>query len=108
MIRLLECDSERIGRGAIFRVRGKYPYEKIVDFMVVETLDGERPLGIMAATGYSAGHTFVRLPSEAISDVAVMLSTAWVKENWSEWIYASCPVEDVFYLERYPEPETAS
>ncbi|KAA3502104.1 hypothetical protein G6L63_23330 [Agrobacterium vitis] len=105
MQKLIELNFEAIARGAIFRVRGQYPYENVVDFMVVETSVSERPLGIMVATGYSAGHTFVRPPPEAILTGTKMLSTAWLKENWAEWIYPACPVGEVFFLEHYPAPE---
>jgi hypothetical protein len=101
MQKLIDIEESQIWRGAIFRVRGSYPYEETVDFMVVETTDEERPLGIMVATGYSAGHTFVHLPPEALVLRTASISVAWLKVNWSKWVYPDCPVEDVLFMERY-------
>ncbi len=104
MQRLAEIKEKEIGRGAVFRVKAEYPYEAVVDFMLVETTDAERPLGVMVATGYSAGHTFVHLPHEALMKGTRMLSTAWLKQNWEKWVYPPCPPQEVIFLEHYPEP----
>jgi hypothetical protein len=99
--KLVDIDTPQIWRGAIFRVKGSFPYEETVDFMVVETSDDARPLGVMAATGYSAGHTFVHLPPEAIVLGTKSISVAWLKANWAKWVYPECPIEDVLFTERY-------
>ena len=101
MHKLIAIEEPQIWRGAIFRVKGSSPYEETVDFMVVETGDEKRPLGIMVATGYHAGHTFVHLPPEAFVLRTVSISAAWLKANWAEWLYPECPIEEVLYLERY-------
>lgn len=54
MQKLVDLKEPEIWRGAIFRVKGSRPYE------------AARPLGMMVATGYSAGHTFLHLPLEAL------------------------------------------
>ncbi|WP_407695283.1 Imm45 family immunity protein [Sinorhizobium saheli] len=51
--------------------------------------------------GYSAGHTFVHLPPEAFVLRTASISVAWLKVNWSTWVYPDCPVEDVLFMERY-------
>ncbi|MFK3781563.1 Imm45 family immunity protein [Agrobacterium sp. NPDC089420] len=84
---MADLNEKEIGRGAVFRVKAEYPYEAVVDFMLVETTDAERPLGIMVATGYSAGHIFVHLPYEALMKGTRMLSTVWLKQNWEKWVY---------------------
>ncbi len=104
MQRLTELKEKKIARGAVFRVKAEYPYEEVVDFMLVETTDAERPLGVMVATGYSAGHTFVHLPGEALMKGTRMLSVEWLKQNWEKWVYSPCPPQEVLFLERYPEP----
>lgn len=104
MQRLSDLEAQHIARGAVFRVKGVYPYEEMVDLMLVETAEADNPLGVMVATGYSAGHIFVYLPYEALAKNTRMLSTAWIKLNWQKWIYPHCPAEDVIFLERYPAP----
>jgi hypothetical protein len=47
MTALLECSNEVFSRGTVFRVRGSYPYEEVVDFMVFETLDEDCRFGLM-------------------------------------------------------------
>lgn len=66
MQKVVDFNEPEICRGAIFRVKGSRPYEELVDFMSVETAEAARPLGMMVATGYSAGHTFLHLPLEAL------------------------------------------
>ncbi|RVG73601.1 hypothetical protein CN223_25215 [Sinorhizobium meliloti] len=100
MQKLVDLEEPQIWRGAIFRVKGSHPYEELVDFMVVETTDAARPLGIMVATGYSAGHTIVHLPPEAIVLRTKSISTAWLKANWSKWVY-ECPVHEVLFMRNY-------
>ncbi|MGK9262601.1 hypothetical protein KXS15_16790 [Sinorhizobium meliloti] len=101
MQKLVDLEEPQIWRGAIFRVKGSHPYEEVVDFMVVETTDAERPLGIMVATGYSAGHTIVHLPPEAIVLRTKSISTAWLKANWSKWVYPDCPIDQVLFMKNY-------
>jgi hypothetical protein len=101
MRKLIDIEETQIWRGAIFRVKGSYPYEDTVDFMVVETSDEKRPLGIMVATGYSAGHTFVHLPPEAFVLGTASISAIWLRANWEGWVYPECRVEDVLFMERY-------
>ena len=62
-------------------------------------------IAIIVATGYSAGHVVVYLPPECIHEGTIMLSTAWLLDNWSTWVYPECAVEDVYYLRNYPTPD---
>ena len=89
MQKLVDLKEPEIWRGAIFRVKGSRPYE------------AARPLGMMVATGYSAGHTFLHLPLEALVSRDKAISTAWLKGNWMQWVYPECPVEEVLFIERY-------
>ncbi|PST25532.1 hypothetical protein C7U60_06535 [Mesorhizobium plurifarium] len=101
MEKLVDLEAPQIWRGAIFRVKGSHPYEELIDFMLVETTEAARPLGIMVATGHSAGHTFLHLPPEALASRDKAISTAWLKANWMQWVYPECPVEEVLFIERY-------
>lgn len=101
MQKVVDLNEPEICRGAIFRGKGSRPYEELVDFMSVETAEAARPLGMMVATGYSAGHTFLHLPLEALVSRDKAISTAWLKGNWMQWVYPECPVEEVLFIERY-------
>ena len=103
-MKLIDLDEHEIDRGSVFRLRGEYPYEEIVVFMLVETGDEERPLGFMVCTGYSAGHTFVRLPREALVPGTIMLSTQWLISNWEHWVYSPIKVSEVTYIGHYDPP----
>lgn len=103
--RLVECTSPALPRGTVFRLKGRYPYEESIDVMLVLDQAWERPLAIIVATGYSAGHVVVYLPPECIHEGTIMLSTAWLLDNWSTWVYPECAVEDVYYLRNYPTPD---
>ena len=104
MIQLKHYKKSTFPRGTVFRVNGQYPYEDKVDMMLVETLDSDRPVGVMTVTGYHAGQTLVRLPYEACHDGTRMISAAWIKENWEKWIYPSCLASDVYVVGVYPPP----
>ena len=106
MIKLLDWNEEFISRGSVFRCKGSFPYEDVVDFMVVETGENERYLGLMVATGYEAGIICTTFPPEAYPPGTRMLSTNWLKENWSIWCYDECDVEDVYFVVHYQEPKS--
>ncbi|RCW20215.1 immunity protein 45 of polymorphic toxin system [Ciceribacter lividus] len=104
MERLVDCKAPALPRGTVFRLKGRHPYEESVDFMLVLDEAWANPLVLVVATGYSAGHVVVSLPPECMLEGTVMLSTAWLLENWSKWVYPDCAVEDVHYLQNYPVP----
>ncbi|WP_460042231.1 Imm45 family immunity protein [Pseudomonas sp. S2_H01] len=97
---LVECSSQIFGRGSVFRVKGKFPYEEAVDFMVFATQAEERQFGLMITTGSKAGLPLAILPSE--SNVGRMgLSKEWMVANWAQWVYPDCDVSQVFVLDGY-------
>ncbi len=104
MERLVDCKTAALPRGTVFRLKGRYPYEAWVDFMLVLDEARDNPLVLVVATGYSAGHVVVSLPREGLYEETIMLSTTWLLENWSKWVYPECAVEDVYYLQNYPVP----
>ncbi len=92
--RLLELDIEKLGRGWVFRCKGKYPYEEVVDFLLRENLDSPSEFTVMVMSGFKAGCDLVHLPIEAGS-LSKGLSKKWLIENWANWVYPDCPVEEV-------------
>jgi hypothetical protein len=101
--KLLEWEPAALFRGTVFRCNAVWPYENIVDFMLVEIPDSPSGLSVIVVTGYKAGLVLVHLPAEARSEAnARALSTAWVIENWSRWIYPECPAELVQVIQNYP------
>lgn len=101
--KLLEWEPAALFRGTVFRCKAAWPYESLVDFMLVELPNSPSGLSVIVATGYKAGLVLVHLPAEARSAGNVRaLSTAWILENWSRWIYPECPAESVHVIENYP------
>lgn len=97
--RLLDYKQD-ISRGCVFRCKAKYPYEEVVDFMVAESFDnGELRYVLYVISGYKAGSLLVRLPKDALS-TNFGLNWKWVVENWNDWIYLDCGVEDVWVVEK--------
>lgn len=104
MTTLLECSNEVFSRGTVFRAKGSYPYEKVVDFMVFETLEEDRRFGLMVTTGYKAGLPLVLLPEESNAG-RLGLSREWVLANWGKWIYPDCKISQVLVINGY-EPDS--
>lgn len=95
------ADDWRLPRGTIIRMAAAYPYEDIVDFMVVVNFVADSGMSLLVASGYKAGLTRVRLPKES-GDPSI--SVLWLKENWHHWVYPEFPVEGVWIAENYPVP----
>lgn len=90
-----------VSRGSVFRVRGKSPYEQVVDFMVYDPHDSNRGLGIVVVSGYKAGLPLVIFPVESYDSSSGSLDRDWLINNWSKWVYPECPVEFVEVAENY-------
>lgn len=100
-MKLIDYEETTISRGTVFRLPATWPYEEWVDFMLFETQDDERPYGLMVSSGYKAGLFLIKLPIESTSSEGFGLSTKWVINNWGNWIYPECNVEDVYILNAY-------
>lgn len=100
-MKLINYKENFISRGSVFRLPAVWPYEEWVDFMVFETQDDERPYGLIVSSGYKAGLFLIKLPIESISDEGHGLSTEWIINNWAEWIYPECDIENVHILDEY-------
>lgn len=98
---LISSNEIRFGRGVVFRFTAQYPFEEIVDFMMIEDHESESFYKIICSSGYHSGQTEVVLPKESEHSTGG-ISVAWLQKNWNEWIYPHCPLEKVKYIERYP------
>lgn len=102
--RLVEWEQPALYRGTVFRcMKAAWPYENVVDFLLIEHMDSFSRLALFVSTGYKAGLLVNHLPAEALiaKDVRA-LSKAWLLGNWSEWVYGECPVESVWGIKSYP------
>lgn len=91
------CDYKEnvLYEGTVFRFRGKEPFEKSVDFMLVCYPDTESGFALYCISGYHKGKLEVCLPKEALGKTCRAVLVEWVLENWNRWIYQECPVEEV-------------
>lgn len=100
MKKLIDCKAETLFRGTVFRCIGKYPFENIVDFMLVEYPDDmSSGYAIYCISGYHAGCVEVVLPLKAVSQYNRGISVKWLMENWNEWVYPDCPIINVEIFE---------
>jgi hypothetical protein len=56
-------------------------------------------------TGYKAGHVFVLFPTEALQPGTVVLSGAWLRANWTRWIFQDIGPEQVEIIGKYEPPK---
>ncbi len=98
---LANCKKKSFGRGVVFRFPAKAPFEKIVDFMIIEEHDSPTFYKLICSSGHHAGQTELVFPAEAKHETGAV-SVAWLKKNWQAWIYPECEVEAVSYLDCYP------
>ncbi|WP_212796168.1 Imm45 family immunity protein [Pseudomonas sp. St316] len=103
-IRLVDSSVAAISRGKIFRLPARWPYEEIVDFMVVDIPDEQYGHSIAVASGNKSGLLVVRLPVESCLPGAHGISRDWMVKNWAKWVYPDCPVENVYLFERAEVP----
>lgn len=98
MTKLIDYKEIFISRGMIFRLPACWPYEEVVDFMVVEFAETH---GLVVSSGYKAGLILIKLPQESHLKEMRALSTEWIIDNWTKWIYPECDVNDVYLLDGY-------
>lgn len=95
-------EAEKCFRGTVFRFPAKYPFEDMVDFMVIEDATAPIRLKLICSTGYHAGQTELVFPEEsAYGQNCIAISVSWIKKNWNEWIYPECDINDVTFIEQY-------
>jgi len=98
IIKLIDYKEDNLWRGTILRFKGQYPFEEIVDFMLVDTPSVESSFALICISGYHAGSTECHLPKDAKSMNAHSISRKWLIENWNKWVYPDCSINDVFIL----------
>ena len=103
-IKLVECSDSVIARGQVFRVPASWPYESIVDFMVVDIPDDSFGHSLVVASGNKSGLVLVHLPLESCASDEHGISREWVISNWEKWIYPDCSVEDVYLVDSIEVP----
>lgn len=99
------ASDDAIFRGAVIRCKGIWPYEDIVDFLVVTNHDQKRGMSLVVSSGYKAGLPLVVLPKESETghnNHTDYISVDWLKNNWAEWVYPDCDVMDVYISAGYP------
>jgi hypothetical protein len=89
------------GRSVVLRFPAQYPFEDVVDFMIIEEPNSPLGLKLICCTGYHAGQTELVLPIEAKHGNGG-LSVNWIKENWQKWVYCQCSLNEVSYIKHYP------
>lgn len=101
---LIQLTDDVLSHGTVFRFPAAWPYEAMVDLMLFDNPDEERPHGLMVTTGQKAGLILVLLPPESAHPQRRGVRTEWLVTQWGYWVYPECPVEQVQVLRRYPAP----
>ena len=90
--------------GSVLRFPAAWPYEDVVDFMIVAFPDG---CGLVVTTGYKSGLIVVILPTEAMPKGQIALSAAWLARNWTKWVWPDGDAALVRVLPGYDVPTLA-
>ncbi len=98
-MQLIKHIEKELWRGTILRFKGQYPFEEIVDFMLICYPSCESGFALTCISGYCAGNLELCLPEEAVNDFNSSISTQWVIDNWNKWIYDGCTINDVWFIE---------
>lgn len=102
--KLTDTEDTMIAQGAIFRFPVKWPYEELVDLMVLSLPEEGSKHALVVISGNKAGRLLVRLPLEAELEGPIAMSKQWVIDNWAKWIYPDRDVTAAMYLRRYDIP----
>jgi len=100
-VKLVDFSDPVIERGSVLRMPAQWPYENVVDFMVFENPEADRPYGLIVTSGYKGGLIRVLFPRDCMVTDRRGLSTVWVKDNWDYWIYPEVSLDAVFLSPGY-------
>lgn len=98
------CDikeGETFAHGAVLRTPAKWPYEEIVDFLLIQSQESPSGFTLIVASGYKAGLPLIMLPKEALNSASGGLDGIWVKQNWKKWIYQDSDVVSILFTRDY-------
>ncbi|GIZ52339.1 hypothetical protein NCCP691_23530 [Noviherbaspirillum aridicola] len=98
-------EEDAIAQGTIFRFPAKWPYEEMVDLMLLNLPEEGTEHSLVVTSGLKAGRLLVRLPLEAELQGPIAVSRKWLIENWAKWIYPDCEAEEVMCTRHYPVPK---
>ena len=99
---LEEYEDELLWSGDIFRIfiqdkSENYYTDQVVDFIIFETMDVERPLGLLSISGYKAGKIEFIFPKEAFKEGSIYsLDKNWVEKNIYDYLYLNRMSDKVF------------
>ncbi|WP_445656978.1 Imm45 family immunity protein [Achromobacter sp. NCFB-sbj8-Ac1-l] len=100
-VKLMDAPGDGLWHGNILRLKAKWPYENVVDFMVFDTLDAERPSGLIVTSGHKAGLILVHFPVICCNDNGRGVRKKWLIDNWDLWVYPDCSVDKVMFSTGY-------
>ena len=102
-ILLKDHTDDSLWRGAVFRMPAMYPFEEIVDFMLINDVASESGFSLICATGYKAGLHEGALPKEALALGQVhAIDRNWLLKNWLSHIYPDTEVSKIYVCTGYP------
>jgi hypothetical protein len=95
--------DDHLWLGTVFRMPGLYPFEEIVDFMLITDSSSESGFSLICTTGYKAGHFECALPKEALaSGPAHAIDRTWLIQHWLSHIYPDTDVSKICICNGYP------
>ena len=104
--KLIDAPEDELWRGTVLRFSASYPFEDIVDFMLINDSESDSEFSLVCTTGYKAGLIEAKLPNVARAPGKVQaISAKWLVQNWKEWVFLENEVKDIYFIENYPTPE---
>ena len=100
---LLDREEQHLWRGSVFRFPARYPFEDIVDFMLIADANSQSGFALVCTTGYHAGQCQGQLPAEALAPGDTQaISWSWLVAHWQSWVYPEAEVSKVLISLGYP------
>ncbi|MBO7554993.1 MAG: hypothetical protein J6T41_03380, partial [Neisseriaceae bacterium] len=105
MEKLVDYKEEWLWHGCVFRFPAKAPYENFVDFMltIFSSFSNDKNLYLVVTSGYNAGFIVRQLPPECHDEQHIAVKTKWLIDNWNDYVYSECNVEDVYVIPEHYE-----
>ena len=94
--------------GTVFRCHNvSKPYERIVDFLLINYPHGDSGFALIVSSGYHTGDIVICLPTEAKTQLNYSaISVDWIRANWSKWVSETISIDDVYISHNYPAPRS--